>query len=65
MRGAALPACLPRLRRQGTQVYPRSWGPSTLQTPLLMQHLLAGMKRAKREEDGDETPSQKRQRMGK
>jgi len=27
--------------------------------------MLAGMKRAKREEDGDETPSQKRQRMGK
>lgn len=30
------------------------------------QHLLAGMKRAKREEDVDETPrSEKRQRMGK
>lgn len=37
-------------------------------TPLrlpCLQHMLAGMKRAKREEDGDETPSQKRQRMGK
>lgn len=30
-----------------------------------LQHMLAGMKRAKREEDADETPGGKRQRMGK
>lgn len=29
------------------------------------QHFLAGVKRAKRDEDGDEAPSQKRARLGK
>ena len=38
-----------------------------LPIPLMLQHMLAGMKRVKREEDGDESGarSEKRQRTGK
>jgi hypothetical protein len=39
---------------------------SAFQLTPYLQHLLAGMKRAKRDEDVDETPrSEKRQRLGK